>query len=198
MAKVGRGAITLEMRGLREMKATFKEINKAIGIPTRRGTSFIYQMKKAGQSVTEAYEQAALLVRNKARRNAESGGAPRRLYTGNRPAIFAFFDFDAASDDRRKRSSMVGVRTGLSYRAKDERLYIRWGRGAKRDKDGSIAAGGLSMSMGALFERGTKNRRVRPIRYFKSAILSTRVEVIRLLKHGYSAAISSINAHLKK
>jgi hypothetical protein len=186
----------VEAKNLKEMKLGFIDIMNAID-PSRsaylksRGKAYLQAI---GRRVTDAYLQAALMIRDTARMRAASGGAPRRLYQGDRPAIFSFADFDAARDDKRKRSALVGVRTGLSYFAKDERLFVRWGEGSRRKKDGSIAHGGLSMSLAAIFERGTQNRRIKPIRYFRGAIHATRGKVLTKLAEAYRHAGQMINS----
>lgn len=181
-----------EWTNLKEQRARFRSFAKAIeGGGSGSAGATVFQRARLG--ITDAYAKAAQFIRDRARSGASSGGAPKRLWTGPRPAIFAFTDFDASSDDKRKRSSMVGVRTGLSSRAKDPNLYIQWGRGSRRRRDNSIAAGGLSMSFGALFERGTQNRRIRPIRYFRRAIFATRSQVLRMLTDAYRRATSAIS-----
>lgn len=180
----------VELKNLKELKVTFSQIAHAVGIEVKMAG----RLQSAGLAIQNAYRAAAHLVRDKARTNAISAGTPRRLYQGARPAIFAFSDFDAARDDKRKRSSLVGVRTGLSSRAPDPHLYIRWGVGHERRKGGGRALRGLSMSLGALFERGTKDRRIKAGRYFRSAIWQTRGQVINILRAAYHSAIARINS----
>ena len=185
-------ALSFDRMRLTEAKKMFIDIAKSIDPATSKSSlQFLYRQAKA--EIEEGYRVAAVYVRDKARANAQSSGAPRRLYTGSRPAIFAFSDFDAAKDDKRKRSSMVGVRTGLSYRAKDKRLYIEWGYGARRKSDNSRASGGLSMSLGALFERGTQDRRMRPRRFFRSAVWSAKGYIAQTLTAAYYRAIGHLN-----
>lgn len=177
--------------GLREAKAVFRSIAASID-PAESNLSAIW--KQAQNEVQEGFRRAALTVRDKARGNAQSAGVPRRLYTGSKPAIFAFSDFKAGQDDKRKRSALVGVRTGLATRAYDERLFIRWGFGSKRKKDGSTATGGLSMSLGALFERGRKGGgRIRAARFFRGAVFGTRSQVAQMLTQAYYRAAALIN-----
>ena len=176
-----------ELEGLKEMRLRFTDIAKAMGMEKPQA------LTTAAKGITEGFSAAALFVRDKARSNASGKGIPRRLYTGSSPAIFAFSDFNSSTDDKRKRSSLVGVRTGLSSRAKDPRLFIQWGIGAKRRKDGSVAGRGLAMSFGALFERGTKDRRIRAARFFRNAVFSTRGAVAQILTAAYQRAIDAIN-----
>lgn len=189
MASRKPGKWAVEFRNLREVKAAFQAISRSV--EGRAGSGIIQSASKA---VQEGYIKASGLIRDRARSNAQQGGAPRRLYAGPRPAIFGFSDFGASADKRKSRSAMVGVRTGLSSRTPDPNLFIRWGRGAARRKGGSIATKGLSMSFGRLFESGTKDRRVKPLRYFRSAIFQTRGNVIAILTKAYQSAAAAINA----
>lgn len=191
MAARRAGKFAVELKNLRELKVTFREIASAVSGEKAKG-----MLQYAGIAIQDAYGKAARLIRDRARSNASGAGAPRRLYSGARPAIFAFSDFQAGRDDKRKRSSLVGVRTGLSTRARDPHLFIQWHpRSGRRSKDGSrLQRGGLSMSLGALFERGTKDRRIRPLRYFRSAIFATRGQVLGLLTRAYQAAGMKINS----
>jgi hypothetical protein len=185
-------AVTFDRMRLTEAKQMFVDIAKSIDPATSKSDlKLLYGRAKA--EIEEGYRIAAVWVRDKARQNAQSGRTPRRLYSGTRPAIFAFSDFDSARDDKRKRSSLVGVRTGLSYKAKDERLYIEWGYGNRRRKDNSKASGGLSMSLGALFERGTQDRRIKPRRFFRSAVWASRSYVAQILTSAYYRAIGHLN-----
>ncbi len=191
MAARRAGKFAVELKNLRELKVQFRDIATAVTGERAKGA-----LQYAGQAIQNAYGAAALLIRDKARSNAAAGRAPRRLYSGARPAIFAFSDFESGRDDKRKRSSLVGVRTGLSPRAPDPHLYIQWfPKSGRRSKDGSrLQHGGLSMSLAALYERGTKDRLVRPLRYFRSAIFSTKGQVIGLLTRAYQAAGAKINS----
>jgi hypothetical protein len=175
---------------LREAKAAFRAIAEVVDPGGKRvGAAW----ENARAEVQDGFRAAALIVRNKARAGAASVGAPKRLYSGDKPAIFAFSDFRAATDDKRKRAVLVGMRTGLSTQAKDPSLFIAWGKGATRRKGGTVAARGLSMSLAALFERGRADRRIKPGRFFRSAIFSTRSTVARLLTSAYAKAVGTIN-----
>ncbi len=191
MAARRAGKFAVELRNLRELKVTFRDIASAVSGERSRGI-----LQNVGIAIQNAYGAAAILIRDRARSNAAGGRAPRRLYAGSRPAIFAFSDFTHGRDDKRKRSSLVGVRTGLSPRAPDPHLYVQWfPRSGRRSKDGSrLQHGGLSMSLAALYERGTKDRRIRPLRYFRSAIYATRGQVIGLLTRAYQLAGEKINS----
>lgn len=177
---------------LREAKQMFSEVAKSIDPATSDSQlRALYQLAK--KEVEDGLRQAAIYVRDRARQNASSKRAPRRLYTGSRPAIFAFADFDATRDPKRQRSALVGARTGLSVKNKDERLYVTWGRGAKRMKGGTVAANGLSMSMAALFERGTRDRRIKPGRFLRDAFFGTRGYVLQAMTQAYRRALAQLN-----
>lgn len=183
--------IKFDQAKLREAKEVFRKI--AASIDPAESISLNSLWSVAQKEVQNGFRAAAIVVRDKARSYAASAQVPKRLYTGARPAIFAFSDFDAARDDKRKRSALVGVRTGLSHRAPDPTLYVRWGSGHKRRKGGSVASGGLSMSLAAIFERGTANRRIKATRYFRSAVFSTRSAIANMLTQAYYRAAAHIN-----
>lgn len=184
--------IKFDQARLREAKQMFAEVAKSIDPATTDSQlRALYQLAK--QEVEDGLRQAAIFVRDRARQNASSKKAPRRLFTGVKPAIFAFTDFNASSDPKRQRSALVGARTGLSVKNKDERLYVTWGRGAKRMKGGTVAAGGLSMSMAALFERGTRDRRIKPGRFLRDAFFGTRGFVAQRMTQAYRKALAQLN-----
>lgn len=175
---------------LKQTKASFRAIAQIVDPGGERVGS---AWDRVRDEVQAGFRMAAQIVRDKARSGAEAVGAPRRLYSGTRPAIFAFSDFDATRDPRRKRSALVGMRTGLASQAKDPSLFVTWGKGAKRRKGGTVATRGLSMSLAALFERGRADKRIKPGRFFRSAIFSTRSTVARLLTNAYVKAVGTIN-----
>lgn len=157
------------------MKLRFSDIAKAVD--GSKATMF----QRAAVGITDAFREAAHIVRDRARGNAQSGGVPKRLYSGSRPAIFAFTEFDAARDKKRQRSALVGVRTGAPPR-KDPRLYVEWGK----------AGGRKGMSLARIFESGTRHG-IRPRRYFRSAIFATRGRVLSVLTDGYRRAVDIFN-----
>jgi hypothetical protein len=186
----GKFEIKFDQARLREAKAAFKFI--AASLDPAKTQSLTSLWKLAQDEVQSGFRAAAVMVRDKARAYAAGKGVPKRLYSGARPAIFAFTDFAAGRDDKRKRSALVGVRTGLATAAKDPSLYVQWGIGSRR-KNGSIAGRGLSMSLAAIFERGTQNRRIKPIRYFRGAIYATRGKVLTKLAEAYRLAGYKLN-----
>jgi len=173
----GRSAvIKCQVQNLREMKKRFSDIAKTVDRET--GTPF----KSIATGITKAYALAARVVRDKARSNASSGTVPRRLYSGSKPAIFAFTDFDSSANKKRSRSSLVGVRTGAPPR-KDLRLYVEWGkRGGKQ----------LGMSLARIFESGTR-KGIKARRFFRSAVFATRSRVLSILTDAYTEAIRKFN-----
>lgn len=175
---------------LKETKQAFREIANAMDPGGNRAGSF---WRVAQEEIQNGLRMAAVMVRDKARSGAASSEAPRRLYTGSKPAIFAFSDFNAGTDDKRKRSVLVGMRTGLSSRAKDPRLYVTWGTGGIKRKSGTFAGRGLSMSLAALFEKGRADRRIKPKRFFRAAVFSTRSAVSNVLTSAYARAVAVIN-----
>jgi hypothetical protein len=165
----------VEAKNLKEMKLRFRDIGKVID--GERLTMF----QAVAKGVTEAYKTAATAVRDRARYNAQAKGVPRRLYSGARPAIFSFAEFDASYDKKRNRSALVGVRTGAPPR-RDDRLYVEWGNQTARK----------GMSLARIFESGTR-KGIRPTRFFRSAIFATRGKVIAILTTAYRGAIDKIN-----
>jgi hypothetical protein len=187
----------LEVRGFKEAQQAFRDVVKAVDPATSPGElRGLYRIARS--QIVSALADAGRFLRDKARSNAMVMRAPKRLYSGARPAIFAFSDFDAARDDKRKRSVLVGVRTGLASRAKDERLFVKWGVGAKRRKDGSTASRGLAMSFGTLYEKGTANGRVRARHYFSNAVNTTKHSIMGLVAQAYRRAASLLNSTTSK
>lgn len=182
----------LEVRSFNEARKEFKALVQAMD-PAGASSQMFDLYRVAQKEIQDALSDAGRFARDKARSNAAVTHAPRRLYQGSKPAIFSFSDFDSATDGKRKRSVLVGVRTGLSTRAKDERLFVTWGKGGKRRKDGTTSAGGFAMSLGALFERGTASARIRPRHYFSNAANSTRGMITRIVGQAYKRAVAVLN-----
>lgn len=172
--------VKFDQAKLREAKQVFKQIAAAIDPALSFSLSSLW--KVAQQEVQEGFRAAAILVRDKARANAAIGGVPRRLFSGPRPAIFAFTDFQHGTDDKRKRSALVGIRTGAAPR-KDKTLYVEWGRKGRGLK---------GISLARIFESGT-HRGIRPRRFFRSAVFSTRSAVARMVTQAYYRAIATLN-----
>lgn len=179
--------------GLKEAKTVFRKIEASIDPAVKVNLSAAYKLVRG--EIQQGFYNAAAAVRDDARRRAQSAGVPRRIYSGNRPAIFAFADFEHGKDDKRKRSALVGVRTGLATRARDANLYIQWyPKGNRRSKDNSrLGYGGLSVSFGGFFERGRLDKKIKPARFFRGAVYSQRANVLRFLTQAYYKAAAIIN-----
>lgn len=184
---------SIEITNLADAKKEFRAI--ALAMDPQIGNTLPAAYKLASGEIQEGLRDAAILIRDRAKSGAQAANSPRRLYSGSKPAIFAFSDFNASTDDRRKRSVLVGMRTGLSYRARDESLYVQWTpRSGRRKKDNSrLQSGGLSISFGSLFEHGTANGRIKPGRFFSSAISSAKSEVLAMITTAYYRAINRLN-----
>ncbi len=183
--------VEFSFKRLSEARKEFKTMALAMDPANKNQLPALY--KQASAEIQTGLRSISIVIRDEARRGASAMRAPRRLFAGSRPAIFAFSDFDSARDDKRKRSVLVGMRTGLSSRAHDPHLYIRWGVGSKRREGGTVATGGLSMSLAALYERGTANGRIRPGHFFASALGSTESQSLRLLTLAYERAVDHLN-----
>lgn len=168
--------IKCQVENLRELKMRFSDIGKTVN--GERVSAF----QTISRGIQEGYRLAAGVVLDQARKNAASGNTPSRLYSGSKPAIFSFTDFNSSTDNRRARSAMVGVRTGAPPR-KDSRLYVEWGSRSGHKK---------GMSLGRIFESGTR-RGIKPRRYFRNAWFSTRSKVLSILTSAYTEAIRRFN-----
>jgi hypothetical protein len=177
----------VELASLKANKAEFSKISSTIDRTQQGYRSIVDRLH-------EAFKAAAILVRYKAMTNASAGGAPQRIHSSTKAAIFAYLKLDASSNPKRKGSPLIGVRTGKFHN--DERLWKTWGVGSARRKDGSIAKNGLSMSLGAMFERGTRRggkRTIRPIRFFRNAVFSSKPRIYSILADAYRRAIQQLN-----
>jgi hypothetical protein len=190
--------VALEVRSFRDAKRDFKNLVAAMD-PSTASSQVFALYRVAQREIQEALAKGGEYARNSARSVAATTGAPRRLYSGSKPAIFAFSDFEAQTQGRRKRSALVGVRTGLSTKARDKDLFINWSKGrGKRKSDGSsIGDGGLSMSLGALFERGTQNRRIRPRNYFRFGVAAASSRILATVGQAYKRAVRILNQNTK-
>lgn len=169
-----KGKFAVEIANLKAVRERFSTISKTIDFAEGSIANRI------ADNIKDAFRQAASFVRDTAISRADSSRVPRRLYSGSNPAIFAFTDFSASADRKRKRSALVGVRTGAPPR-KDSKLYVEWLKGSR------------GMSLGRIFESGTKDRKVKPRRFFRGAIFATRGRVISILTEGYRAAVVKLN-----
>ena len=168
----------VEFKNLKEIKTRFHEIARAISAE-KAGS-----LRSVSDIIIATYTEAAWIVKAAALRNASSGRVPRRLYVGARPAIFAvpLATQSIARIRVSERSSMVGVRTGAEPRL-DRAQYKEWG-GSKGNLKG--------MSLGRIFESGT-HRGIKPVKYFRSAVLETKGKVVSILTNAYKHAILRLN-----
>lgn len=187
MATKGRWAS--EIANLKEVRQRFFDVSRAISKESPAG-----QAEPAGASLIRAFNDTALIVRDKARSYASQGKAAKRIYTGQTPAIFAFLELGRSDKNKKNAGPLLGVRTGKYQH--DTTLWKTWGRGTRRRKDNTVAVNGLSMSLGAMFERGTRQkgkRAIKPIRFFRSATFSSKSLIISKLTDAYKHAIEVIN-----
>lgn len=178
-----------EVAGLKEMRRRFLDISKAVSQEKPAG-----QVETAGKYLIERFIETARIVRDKARAYAQRGNAPGRIGGGQAPAIFMFTELGQSSNPKRNAGPLIGVRTGKYQN--DSRLWKTWGKGTRRRKDNTVAVNGLSMSLGAMFERGTKRngkRAIKPIRFFRSATFSSKSLIIGKLTEAYKRAAEIIN-----
>lgn len=191
-----RAVYKCQVEGLKELKLTFRDIATTFD-KSKDGKALKGTLRVATLAIGKAYEDAARFVRDTARSNAAGKRAPRRLYSGTRPAIFSIWDPDVTANEKKRGSALVGARTGLSRHTPDPHLYVNWNPSSgRRKKDNSrIGHGGLSISFAGLFERGTANRRIKPTRFFRSAIYSTKSAVVSILTRAYRSAIELANKY---
>jgi hypothetical protein len=133
--------------------------------------------------VKYGFAQASTILRDAAR--TAITGRSRRVTS----ATFAFADLDAGRTKAQKRTSLVGVRTGAPPRL-DRSIYRVWGAGSTR-KNGTTATNGLGISLGRIFESGTRYQR--GTRFFSSAIRNTKSRAISTLVTAYKDAIRLFN-----
>ena len=165
-----------EIANLKETQVRFAEIVRAMDGEDKS----VYRAAK--ERISKRFVEVSRYLRDKARLNVAMAGGPQRV----RAAIFAFTDFDASRVPSRKRSTLVGVRTGAPPRH-DPHIFFTWGRGSTRRKGGGIAHRGIGMSLGRIFESGT--RFVRGSRYFRNAVFSTKTTILRQLADAYKDAV---------
>lgn len=173
MARAKKWAV--EVEGVANMRRRFQTIAKTIDFERTP------EARSIAETLIRTFAKAAESIRNDARLRAQTGNAPKRLSTGSSPAIFSYFDPDSSSSARRRRSALVGVRTGAPPR-RDNRLYVEWAKGTR------------GISLGRLFERGTADRKIRPLRYFRNAIFASRGRVLTQLAAAYRQAAAALNS----
>jgi len=155
-----------EIANLKETQVRFAEVVRAMDGDDRAA------FRAAKDRISKRFAEVSRFLRDKARLNVAMAGGPRRV----RAAIFAFTDFDASKDTRRKRSTLVGVRTGARPRL-DKNIFFEWGKGTGR----------RGMSLGRIYESGT--RFVRGSRFFRNAVFSTKTAILNRLAEAYRDAV---------
>ena len=169
-----------EIANLKETQVRFSEIVHAISGDDKS------LFRQAKEHISKRFVEVSQFLRDKARDNIAMVDGPRRL----RAAVFAFTDFDASRDPRRKRATLVGVRTGAPPR-NDPKLFFVWGRGSTRRKGGGVARRGIGMSLGRIYETGTRFRR--GARYFRNAVFSTKSTILNQLASAYKDAVRMLS-----
>jgi len=167
-----------EVTGLKEVQSSFGELTALL---LAEGRVDKYQRGLA--IVKDGFARASTLLRDAAR--TALGGKSQRVNA----ATFAFYDLDAGRTRAKKRSSLVGVRTGAPPRL-DKSIYRTWGVGSKR-KNGSTATHGLGISLGRIFESGTRFQR--GTKFFSSAVRGAKSGAITTLVNAYKDAIKLFN-----
>lgn len=169
----------VEFSNLRDVRQEFSDIANTIsGIQGNRLNA------RAEDILNSGLADISLFFRDKIRSVAASKGVPKRVQN----AAFAFTDIAKATYGHkmrsgttyRERSSLVGVRKGAPPWT-DERLYVEW-RGTGKT---------IGMSLATIFEKGTKNKRIKPRWYFRTAYFSARSVVLNRLVSTYKSAIES-------
>ncbi len=164
----------VDITNLREVQARFREIANEIS-----GISGIRSNKTADNILNQQFTAISEYLRDRIRASAVAKGAPKRV----QDAVFAFSDPNAPKrGNRNRRSALVGVRKGAPPR-RDNRLYVEW-RGTGKT---------IGMSLATLFEKGSRDRRIRPLRYFSAACFSSKTIVLNRLTAAYKKAIESLN-----
>ena len=172
------GRWRIEVEGLKDLQTSFGEL---AAILTGEGQIVKYQRGLA--IVTSGLERAAVMLRDAAR--TALGGRSRRV----KEATFAFYNLNAGRTKAKKRTSLVGVRTGAPPNW-DRTIYRVWGAGSTR-KNGTTATNGLGISLGRIFESGTRYQR--GTRFFSSAIRNGKSAAISTLVNAYKEAIRIFN-----
>jgi len=172
------GRWRVEVQGLKAVQTSFAELSSILTADDR-----VEKYQRGLAIVKYGFAQASMILRDAAR--SALGGKSRRVTA----ATFAFADLDAGRTKAQKRSSLVGVRTGAPPRL-DKSIYRVWGAGSTR-KNGTTATNGLGISLGRIFESGTRYQR--GTRFFSSAIRNTKSRAISTLVTAYKDAIKLFN-----
>lgn len=172
------GRWRVEVTGLKAVQTSFAELSALLLADGR-----VEKYRSGLAIVKSGFARASFMLRDAAR--SALGSKSRRVTA----ATFAFADLDAGRTRAQKRSSLVGVRTGAPPRL-DRTIYRVWGVGSTR-KNGTTATNGLGISLGRIFESGTRYQR--GTRFFSAAIRNGKSAAISTLVNAYKDAIRIFN-----
>lgn len=164
---------SVEFTNLRDVQSRFNTIANTVS-----GIKGVRENVTASNILAQEFARVSEYFRDRVRALAGARGVPRRV----QEAVFAFTDLTKGSTARKQRATLVGVRKGAPPR-RDNRLYVEW-RGTGKT---------IGMSLATIFEQGTKDRRIKPRRYFRDAYFSSRAVVLTRLTQAYKKAIESFN-----
>jgi hypothetical protein len=170
-----------EFSNLRDVQEQFNKIAASIS-----GLSGKNENPVATRILNQRWSEISEFFRDRIRAMAAARGVPRRVQA----AVFAFSDIRRATYGNRgregttyrERSSLVGVRKGAPP-WRDDRIYVEW-RGTGKT---------IGMGLATIFEKGTKNRSIKPKRYFRTAYFQSRSAVLTKLANAYREAIGVFN-----
>ena len=170
----------VQIAGLKDAQLSFKALEQAIGLNTTKA-----DVQGIRQQLTMELGNLADYLRDKIRGYIASTGAPKRL-SG---AAFSYKDISKEPQGwrgvktRRYRGVLVGVRKGAPPR-RDDRLYVEWSGSGKS----------IGMSLSTLFEKGTRSKSIKPKRFFRSAVFSSRAYILSTLTNSYRRAFERFKA----
>jgi len=163
----------VEFANLREVRARFNEIANTIS-----GIQGVRENATASRIINSQFVAISEFLRDRIRSNAAGRNVPNRV----QDAVFAFTDFSKGQTARKQRSTLVGVRKGAPPR-RYNRLYVEWKGTGKT----------IGMSLATLYEKGTRDKRIKPRRYFRDAYFTSRSAILNRLTAAYKQAIESFN-----
>jgi len=170
----GNTGFNAELRNLNAVRRKFTSISKAI--EGENPDLF----KNAWSVITDAFAAASNELRDKTKLRRAIKSAPRRLDR----AIFSFSDLSKVKSKAKRRSVLVGVKTGAPPRL-DTNLYKIWGQ--RLNSHNVVTKRAVGMSIARMFESGTS--KIQPMNFFASAITQSRSEIIKRLSDAYSRAV---------
>lgn len=174
----GNTGFNAELRNLNAVRRRFTSISKAI-----EGESPDL-FKSAWGVITEAFTAVSDELRDKTKLRRAIKSAPRRLDK----AIFSFSDLSKVRSKAKRRSVLVGVKTGAPPRL-DTNLYKRWGR--RLNAHNVVTKRAVGMSIARMFESGTS--KIQPMNFFASAITQSRSGILKRLAEAYSRAVEMMS-----